>query len=58
MVLVDKPLIAQTVVWNGNDATNNVNTNWSDANNWTGGTPGPATNICFFDPGANGARAW
>jgi autotransporter-associated beta strand protein len=56
VALAGKPLPAQTIVWSGNDATNNVNTNWSDANNWTGGTPGPATNICFFNPGANGTQ--
>jgi hypothetical protein len=53
---VEMPLKAQTVVWSGLDATKNVNTNWSDANNWIGGTPGPATNICFFNPGANAAQ--
>lgn len=53
VLLLDMPLQAQIVVWSGHDATNNVNTNWSDANNWTGGKPGPGTNIFFFDPGAN-----
>ena len=48
--------MAQTVVWSGVDAANSVNTNWSDANNWTGGTPGRGTNVCFFDPGAQGAQ--
>ena len=47
---------AQNVVWNGSDVTANSNTNWSDSANWTGGTPGPATNIVFFDPGANDTR--
>ena len=55
-LLVGNPLMAQTVVWNGHDAANNVSTNWSDAANWTGGTPGPATNIYFFDPGTNGTQ--
>jgi autotransporter-associated beta strand protein len=55
-LLVVTPLAAQTVVWSGFDATNNINTNWSDVNNWSGGTPGPATNIYFFDAGANGIQ--
>ena len=46
----------QTVVWSGNDAAVNGNTNWSDANNWSGGTPGPATNIFFFDAGASSTQ--
>lgn len=46
------PAIAATVVWSGADAGNG-NTNWSDANNWSGGTPGPAISIYFFDPGSN-----
>jgi autotransporter-associated beta strand protein len=54
--LADKPLMARTVVWSGVDAMNHVSTNWSDANNWTGGTPGPATNAYFLDPGANGSQ--
>ena len=41
LMLVCGSLLAQTVVWSGNDAKANGNTNWSDANNWTGGTPGP-----------------
>jgi autotransporter-associated beta strand protein len=49
-------LMAQNVTWSGGDAINSANTNWSDANNWTGGTPGPATNIFFFNPGTNGAQ--
>jgi autotransporter-associated beta strand protein len=49
-------LMAQNVIWSGVDAIANVNTNWSDANNWSGGTPGPATNIYFFDTGASGSR--
>ena len=49
-------LLAQTIVWNGADAGINVNTNWSDANNWTGGIPGPATNICFFNPGVSATQ--
>ena len=44
--------IAQNVVWSGNGA----NLNWSNATNWTGGTPGTATNIYFFDTGANGSQ--
>jgi len=56
VLLANRTLPAQTVVWSGYDATNHVNTNWSDSNNWTGGIPGPATNICFFNPGANGAQ--
>lgn len=54
MQLANRPLLSQTVVWSGVDAANTVNTNWSDANNWAGGIPGPATNIYFFDAGANG----
>jgi autotransporter-associated beta strand protein len=47
-----QPMLAATVVWSGVDAMNNVNTNWSDANNWTGGTPGPAGSILFTNSGA------
>src|ERR1700722_11757317 len=54
--LLNESLMAQTVVWSGHDATNNVSTNWSDAANWSGGTPGTAANIYFFDPGANGMQ--
>jgi autotransporter-associated beta strand protein len=43
-----------TVIWSGADAFRNVSTNWSDANNWTGGMPGPGNNIYFFDQGSNG----
>ncbi len=53
--LVAGKLLAQSVVWSGQDAAVNSNTNWSAVNNWTGGTPGPATNICFFDAGMNPA---
>src|SRR5271155_647467 len=56
LALAGQSLQAQTAVWSGADATNNVNTNWSDASNWTGGAPGPAANIFFFNPGANGAQ--
>ena len=56
LLLVDKQLLAQTIVWSGTDATAGVNTNWSDVNNWTGGTPGSAANIYFFDAGANSAQ--
>jgi hypothetical protein len=54
--LANLPARAQTVIWSGHDATNGLNFNWSDSTNWTGGTPGPATNICFFDPGANSSQ--
>ena len=54
--LARQPLAAQTVTWSGQDAAANVSTNWSDANNWTGGTPGPAANVRFFDAGASGAK--
>ena len=50
--LADHSLAAQTVVWSGASATNSANTNWSSAGNWSGGMPGPATNLCFFDAGA------
>ncbi len=56
LLLAQTTLLSQTVVWNGHDATNNLNSNWSDANNWSGGVPGPATNIYFFDPGASIAK--
>lgn len=56
MLLANSSAISQTIVWNGYDATNSVNLNWSDTTNWTGGTPGPATNVEFFDPGANGSQ--
>src|SRR5271155_1122808 len=56
LALAGQSLQAQTAVWSGADATNNVNTNWSDASNWTGGAPGPAAKIFFFNPGANGAQ--
>ncbi|HEY1789231.1 MAG TPA: autotransporter-associated beta strand repeat-containing protein [Verrucomicrobiae bacterium] len=55
-LLITTTAIAQTILWNGHDATNGINLNWSDATNWTGGTPGPATNIEFFDPGANSSQ--
>ena len=47
---------AATVVWSGVDVASNVSTNWSDANNWSGGTPGPANAIYFYDAGAAGAQ--
>lgn len=56
LLLASWPTIAQTVIWIGHDATNSVNFDWSDANNWTGGTPGPVTNIYFFDPGASSSQ--
>lgn len=48
--------MAQTVIWTGADAIGNINTNWSDANNWTGGVPGAAASIYFFDFGASGVQ--
>lgn len=56
LLLACAPLMAQTVAWTGTDAASDVSTNWSDANNWSGGTPGPATNIYFFNQGASGAQ--
>jgi autotransporter-associated beta strand protein len=56
LLLVPSPLLAQTTVWSGVDAASHVNTNWSDANNWTGGLPGRGTNVYFFDPGAGGTQ--
>lgn len=56
LLLTNATAIAQTVIWNGHDATNGVNLNWSDSTNWTGGAPGPGTNIEFFDSGANGSQ--
>ncbi len=56
VLLAEMPLTAQTAVWSGYHATNSVDTNWSDANNWTGGAPGPAASVCFFDAGANGSQ--
>lgn len=55
-LLACKPLLAQTVVWSGADARDNVNTNWSDSTNWTGGVPGQLTSVCFFDPGASSSQ--
>src|SRR5579859_294842 len=49
-------LPAQTVIWSGADALSGVNTNWSDSTNWTGGAPGPATNIFLINSGANSAQ--
>ncbi len=46
----------QTVIWTGADATNHVNTNWSDSANWTGGTPGAAANISFTETAASPAQ--
>ena len=45
-----------TVVWTGADAASNVNTNWSDSNNWSGGTPSSGNSIYFFDQGTNGTQ--
>jgi autotransporter-associated beta strand protein len=42
---------AATVVWSGYDATNNVNTNWSDSLNWSGVTPAAANSVFFYDAG-------
>ena len=56
LLLAVKPAKTAPVVWSGVDASNNVNTNWSDANNWTGGTPGPANDTYFFETGANGIQ--
>jgi autotransporter-associated beta strand protein len=53
IMMAGKSLMAQTVVWSGHDATDNVNTNWSDVANWTGGIPGTTANIFFFDSGAD-----
>jgi hypothetical protein len=58
VLLVGKPLMAQTVIWSGHDATNNVSTNWSDVANWAGGTPGPATNIYFLTQARTARRVW
>ncbi|HLX70504.1 MAG TPA: autotransporter-associated beta strand repeat-containing protein [Verrucomicrobiae bacterium] len=54
--LMTPSLLAATVVWTGADATSNVNTNWSDANNWSGGTPAAANSIYFFDQGATASH--
>ena len=54
-LLTVKPLLAAAVIWSGVDATGNINTNWSDANNWSGGTPGATTSIQFFNAGAASA---
>ncbi len=45
-----------TVIWTGADAISNVSSNWSDANNWSGGTPATASSIFFFDTGSNPAQ--
>ncbi len=45
-----------TVIWTGADAISNVNSNWSDAGNWSGGTPATANSIFFFDTGSNPAQ--
>jgi autotransporter-associated beta strand protein len=42
---------AATVIWSGYDATNNVNTNWSDSLNWSGVTPAAANSVFFYDAG-------
>lgn len=49
-------LLGATIVWTGTDAIASVNTNWSDANNWSGGTPAAANNIEFFDQGTNASQ--
>jgi len=49
-----QPLLGAQVIWNGTDASTNAN--WSDTNNWTGGTPGPAASVVFFDQGSNGVQ--
>lgn len=51
-LLVVQPLLAATVTWIGFDATNSINSNWSDNANWSGGTPSSANNILFNDLGA------
>lgn len=56
LLLPIRPAIAQTVAWSGVDAISQVNSNWSDANNWSGGTPRSNALIYFFDAGTNGAR--
>ncbi|HXC36363.1 MAG TPA: hypothetical protein VNV43_10840, partial [Candidatus Acidoferrales bacterium] len=56
LVLANTAAIAQTIIWTGHDATNSVNSNWSDSANWTGGTPGSVTNIYFYDSGANNSQ--
>jgi len=50
--LAGQSLLATPVVWSGADANSLVNTNWSDTNNWSGGTPGPANSILFTNTGA------
>jgi len=52
-LLTVKPLTAQTVIWSGADATNNINSNWTDVNNWSGGLPTPVSNVAFNNLGAN-----
>ena len=49
-----QPLLGAQVIWSGADASTNAN--WSDTNNWTGGTPALAANIYFFDQGSNGVQ--
>lgn len=44
-----------TVTWSGVDALALVNTNWSDASNWSGGTPAPANSILFTNLGTAAA---
>ncbi|MEI7534939.1 MAG: autotransporter-associated beta strand repeat-containing protein, partial [Verrucomicrobiae bacterium] len=46
---------AATVTWSGVDALATVNTNWSDANNWSGGTPTPTNSVLFGNLGAASA---
>ncbi|HEX4120622.1 MAG TPA: glycosyl hydrolase family protein [Verrucomicrobiae bacterium] len=54
--LACKSAPAQTVIWSGADALADVSTNWTDANNWTGGVPGHTESIDFFDAGANATQ--
>jgi len=51
-----QPLLGAQVIWSGADVISNLNTNWSDATNWTGGTPGPSASVVFFDQGSNGIQ--
>lgn len=54
LLTAGRAVTAQTVVWSGVDAINNINTNWSDANNWSGGVPATQTSVCFYNGGASG----
>ena len=51
-LLAVSPLMAATLSWSGSDATANLNTNWSDANNWSGGSPNSTVSILFTNAGA------